>query len=866
MQPIHTYNVIPKLPEPLEPLREMVLNLWWTWQPDARKLFRHLDPELWDRTNHNPLRMLQLCRQARLTEVAGDDDFLREMNRTYAKFGAYLQRQDTYGKLRKESPFAPKTAPIAYFSAEFGFHESFPNYSGGLGILSGDHCKSASDLDLPFIAFTLLYRHGYFRQQIDKDGVQQSVQLNQNFSHLPLHDAVDRNGKPLYVSVDLLGRSVRVKVHKLYVGRITLYLLDTDIPENSEEDRLITAQLYGGDLEMRMKQEIVLGIGGVHALHAKGITPAVFHMNEGHSAFLSLELIRRQVAENRLDFYGALQVVAAGNIFTTHTPVPAGNDAFPLEMMRKYFGSYPAQAGISFEKFVSLGQPGSIMDDHSHSHEPFSMTILALRTSRHANGVSELHGRVSQNLWKEVWKGVPEREVPITSITNGIHTRTWTAPEFAALYDKYLPGWEENLTDIEFWRRVMDVPDEQLWNTHLQLKQRLIDFVRERVRSQRARLGESPEKIRAASQLLNPEYLTIGFARRFATYKRATLLFKDPERLHKLLNNTERPVQFVFAGKAHPKDEPGKQFIQKVYQFTRMPEFENKIVFVEDYDHYVGRRLTQGVDLWLNNPRRPLEASGTSGMKLPPNGGLNFSVLDGWWCEAHTGKNGWAIGAEIPETVVQIDQQFEDEVDVASLFHVLDTQIVPLFYAKPDGRLPLAWIQLMRESIRTITPRFSTDRMVMEYNERLYEPAARAHAILRAGGGKKAVELSKWKDAIRKAWPQIRVADVRVENVPGGNVVVGDTVQLSASVHLGPIEPEFVAVQAYYGEMENNAITRPTTVPLKLATNAAESGTHVFRGTIPAGESGSYGLSVRVVPTHPHLTQEHELRLITWAK
>ena len=855
MQPIHTFNVVPKLPEALEPLREMVFNLWWTWQPDARKLFRHLDPDLWHKTNHNPIRMLQLCRQARLIEVSKDDDFLREMHAVHAKFRAYLMRPDTYGKLRRA--YTALNQPVAYFSAEFGFHESIPNYSGGLGILSGDHCKSASDLDLNFIAFTLLYRHGYFRQQIAKDGAQESIQLNQNFSHLPVQDAHDKDGKPLYVHVELLGRFVRVKVWKMAVGRISLFMLDTDIPENSEEDRLITAQLYGGDTEMRIKQEIVLGIGGVHALHAMGITPSVYHMNEGHSAFLSLELVRRQVVDNKLDFYSALQVVATGNIFTTHTPVPAGNDAFPLDLMRKYFGDYPAKVGIDFETFASFGQT------RKDPHEPFSMTILALRTSRHANGVSALHGKVSQGLWKDVWAGVPQDEVPITSITNGVHTKTWMAPEFAALYDKHLPNWEEHLMEPEFWRGVYDIPDEAIWETHQQLKKRLVDFARQRVRIQRERLGESPEKLRATNRLLNPEVLTIGFARRFATYKRATLLFHDPERLHKLLTNTERPVQFVFAGKAHPKDEPGKRFIQEVYKFTRMPEFENRIVFIEDYDTYVGRRLYQGVDLWLNNPLRPLEASGTSGMKLPPNGGLNLSVLDGWWCEAYeqNKKAGWAIGGEITEGSVE----FQNEVDVSSLFHILETQVIPLYYAKPDGRLPLAWIQLMRESIRSVTPVFNTHRMVKEYAERLYEPAAKAHSALGSDGGKRAVELSRWKDAIRKAWPQIQISDVKVGNVQSKQIAVGDTLEVSAVVNLGPIAPEYVTVQAYFGEEENNEICNPTMEPLTQATKM-ENGRYLYRGNIPARESGSYGLSVRVIPSHPYLTQDHELRLITWAR
>ena len=855
MQPIHTYNVVPKLPAQLEPLRRLAVNLWWTWEPTARSLFRELDPEIWHTTNHNPVRLLQLCRQARLEEVATDDDFLREMKGVVAKFDAYMNRKDTWGKTRKGSAL---TGPVAYFSAEFGFHESFPNYSGGLGILSGDHCKSASDLDLPFVAISLLYRHGYFKQQINKEGWQENLALNQNFSHLAVQPVLDAEKHHMTLGVKILDRWVRVRVWQLAVGRIKLYLMDTNVPENAPEDRDITSQLYGGDHEMRIKQEIILGIGGIHALNAIGIKPAVYHMNEGHAAFISLERIRRRVQEDGLDFYAALQATASGNVFTTHTPVPAGNDSFPLDLMRKYFGDYPASVKIDFETFMSFGQT------RVDPKEPFSMTILALRTSRHANGVSALHGRVSQGLWKDVWSGVPQDEVPITSVTNGIHTKTWMAPDFIRLYDRYLPGWEEQLTDKDFWRKVQDIPDEELWETHQRQKRRTLEFVRERTRQQWKRTGDTPDKLRTISHMLNPEILTIGFARRFATYKRATLLFNDRERLAKLMNSTEHPVQFVFAGKAHPKDEPGKKFIQDVYKFSRMPEFEGRIVFVEDYDHYVGRRLYQGVDLWLNNPRRPLEASGTSGMKLPPSGGLNLSVLDGWWCEAHTGKNGWAIGPEIPESTIPPEPDYEDEVDVHSLFHVLETQILPLYYAKPDGRLPLAWINLMRESIRTIVPVFNTHRMVKEYTQRLYDPAAAAHAVLVQDSCKKSVELARWKDNIRRDWAHVKLADVTTHTGNGMNVTVGDAVEVSVRVSLGPIAPEFVRVQAFVGESANGQIVRPVTIDLSQTEKLA-SGTFRFAGEIPTCESGSYGLSVRVVPTHPNLIQEHELRLITWA-
>ncbi|MDQ6765826.1 MAG: alpha-glucan family phosphorylase, partial [Verrucomicrobiota bacterium] len=786
-----------------------------------------------------------------LVEVAQDDDFRRELKEVHDAFRAYLAREDTYGKTGNGKALKN---PIAYFSAEFGFHESIPNYSGGLGILAGDHCKSASDLDLKFVAIGLLYRHGYFKQQIDRDGVQEAVNLNQNFHHLPIRE-VRRGDSNLLISVRILEREVFAKIWELHVGRVNLYLLDTDTPENTPEDRLITAELYGGDLEMRMRQEIVLGVGGVKALSALGIDASVFHMNEGHSAFLALERIRLHVVERRLDFYSALQVVASANVFTTHTPVPAGNDAFPREMMRRYFGDFAAQLQIPFEELFSFGQT------RVNPLDPFSMTILALRMSRHANGVSKLHGEVSRSLWKDVWGGIPTHEVPITSITNGVHTKTWMAPEFSALYSKHLGDWEERLTEADFWRGVMDIPDAQLWETHQTLKRRLVDFVRERVRVRRTRVGESPEQVRKANRILDPEILTIGFARRFATYKRGALLFSDKERLARLLNDTTRPVQFIFAGKSHPRDEGGKALIQQVYKFSREAGFENRIVFVEDYDTYIARRLVQGVDLWLNNPLRPLEASGTSGMKLPPNGGLNLSVLDGWWCESYNGKNGWAIGAEIEDGTVE----FQSEVDAGSLYQLLENQVIPLYYAKPDGKLPLAWLQLMRESIRSVTPVFNTHRMVKEYAERLYTPAEEAYREFARDDCRAATELSQWKTRMRHDWPQVRIDDVQVANPDRQSIVVGESLDVSARVHLGAVNPEHVRVEAYHGESDNGGVRNPAVTPLQQRDHLSANGDYLYQGTFPASESGMYGFSVRVVPTHPHLSQAHELRLITWS-
>ena len=537
-------------------------------------------------------------------------------------------------------------------------------------------------------------------------------------------------------------------------------------------------------------------------------------------------------------------MVAAANVFTTHTPVPAGNDAFPREMMQKYFGDFATQLQIPFDELLALRS-----NERAIRRRAFSMTILALRTSRHANGVSKLHGEVSQALWKDVWAGVPVHEVPITSITNGIHTKTWMAPEFSALYTKYLGDWEEHLTEQDFWRGVIDIPDGQLWETHQKLKLRLVEFVRERVRIARERVGESPESIRNANRILDPEILTIGFARRFATYKRGALLFSDHERLHRLLNDTTRPVQFIFAGKSHPRDEGGKALIQQVYKFSREAGFENRVVFVEDYDTYIARRLVQGVDLWLNNPLRPLEASGTSGMKLPPNGGLNLSVLDGWWCESYNGKNGWAIGAEIKDGIGRIPERggFRQPLSIARK----PNHSALLRKARRQTSARLAAVDA--RSIRSVTPVFNTHRMVKEYTERLYIPAAKAHAEFARDGGSAASDLSKWKAQMRKDWPQVRISDVQIGNPDRQNIAVGDSVQVSAKVHLGAVDPKHVRVEAYHGETENGGIRNPAVTVLDQSNPADGEGNYLYQGAVPASESGTYGFSVRVVPTHPHL-------------
>jgi len=857
MQNFFRFAVIPRLPQPLEPLRELAFNLWFSWEPHAVEIFRALDPTLWEGCYHNPVKLLQRVRQARLRELAEDDAYVRKVQTVHLHLKDYLSSKDTWfaNNWAGEMP-----GPVAYFSAEFGIHESIPEYSGGLGILAGDHCKAASDLGLPFVAVGLLYRHGYFRQRLNKEGWQEALATNVVFNELPIQEVRKADGTALTVQVEILGRPVLVKVWDLKVGRISILFLDTDVAGNRDEDRLITAELYGGDLEMRVRQEIVLGIGGTRALNAMGITPAIYHMNEGHAGFLAIERIRQIMTDHGVEFYPALQVVAASNVFTTHTPVPAGNDAFSSDLMGRYFGDYVRGLKIGFQDFLDYGGPWD-----PKPGDPFSMTIMALRMSRRSNGVSRLHGEVSQRMWTCVWPNAPVHEVPITSVTNGIHLHTWLAPEMRDLYDKYFgPGWQEQISDPDIWRRVSDIPDEELWNTHLLLKRRLVDFVRRRVREQRERMGEAPDRVRAAGSLLDPEVLTIGFARRFATYKRALLIFKDLDRLKAIVNSKDRPLQIVLAGKSHPRDEGGKRLIQQIYRTTQDPAFEGKVVFVEDYDTNVARHLVQGVDVWLNNPLRPLEASGTSGQKVPPNGGVNLSVLDGWWCEGYNGKNGWGIGREdIPVTITPPSNEVQDDVDVKSLYHILEQQAIPLYYTKPDGRLPLAWINLMRESIRSVSPVYNTWRMVREYTERFYLPAAQRGARLLANELEEAKKLAGWKNEVREAWPQVSVHEVLCDHPKHYEVLVGEKMNIRAKVFLGRIRPEHVLVEVYCGEADDGEIRNPSIIPLALQ-NQDGDGVYWYEGTIEARESGAYGFNIRLVPTHPNLTQKHELRRVTW--
>jgi starch phosphorylase len=849
-RPIRTFTVLPKLPDRLLPLHTLAYNLWWCWNPEAVDVFRRVNPDLFEALDHSPIRLLGATGQGRFEELAADDGFLAHMDRVVESLEHYLHASTWFG-----STFATEqSARIAYFSAEFGIHESVPVYSGGLGILAGDHLKSASDLGLPLVGVSLMYREGYFRQYLNAEGWQQERYPENDFFTLPLIPELDANGEPLLVSAPLPGRDVLLKIWRIQVGRVPLYLLDANIPQNRVEDRAITAQLYGGDEHTRIQQEIVLGIGGIRALKALGKMPTVCHMNEGHAAFTGLERIRLLMEEFRLDFAIAFEAVKAGTCFTTHTPVPAGNDSFPVHMVEQYLGEYMAKMGVDRARLAGLGR-----QHPANEQERFGMTVLALRLANVSNGVSKLHGVVSRKMWRELWPELPAGDVPITSITNGVHTQSWLSPEIAGLFDRYLGiQWEERPTDFAIWKRVEHIPDAELWRTHERRRERLVGFARGRLKAQLKRRGSPPSEVAAAEEVLDPEALTIGFARRFATYKRGDLIFRNAERIAALLNDKERPVQFIFAGKAHPKDNGGKELIQRVVQQSRKPEFRRRVVFIEDYDMNVARYLVQGVDVWLNNPRRPLEASGTSGMKAPCNGGLNLSILDGWWCEGYDGDNGWAIGAGEEYT----DLTYQDEVESRALLDLIEQDLVPTFYRRGSDDLPREWIRRMKRSIMTLVPVFNTNRMVEEYAERCYIPSHRRATKLSADHLKAAKELAAWRKRVVGDWNQVRIEGV--EAPTGETMRVGGEFPVKVRVHLGAFTPDDVEVQLCHGILDAmGEIADPRATPLRA--DPSRNGSMVlFTGSVPCRSSGQFGFTVRVLPKHPNLAHSFEPGLVTW--
>ncbi len=855
--PIRTFTVLPNLPDRLRPLQKLAYNLWWCWNHDAIALFRRIDTDLWETVEHSPVKLLGAVEQAKFEQLVADNGFLAHMDRVEEALDSYMSSSAWFQEVVVSGPQAASAADvrIAYFSAEFGLHESVPVYSGGLGVLSGDHMKSASDLGLPLVGVGLMYREGYFRQYLTVDGWQQERYPENDFFNLPLVPETLPDGSPLLVRIPMPGREVAVRVWRIQVGRIPLYLLDTNIPQNSPEDRTITARLYGGDHDMRIRQEIVLGIGGVRALVALGKPPTVCHMNEGHSAFCGLERIRSLIERTGVDFATAREAIAAGTAFTTHTPVPAGNDVFPAPLMDHYFSHYLPGLKIGRDEFLALGKQNA-----HDANEPFGMTVLAIRLANVANGVSKLHGQVSRKMWKSIWPELPDTEAPIVSITNGIHVQSWISADMTQLYDRYLgtkrdgrPG-EENV-----WKRVETVPDAELWRTHERRRERLVAFCRGRLKQQLRNRGGLPAEIARADEVLDPDALTVGFARRFATYKRGTLIFRNLERLTAIITNKDRPVQILFAGKAHPKDHGGKELIAEIMQFARRAEFRRRVVFLEDYDMNVARYMVQGVDVWLNNPRRPLEASGTSGMKVSANGGLNLSILDGWWVEGHEADNGWAIGAGEEYT----DLAYQDDVESRAIYDLLEQEIVPLFYTRSSDGLPRSWLRMMKRSIATLNPVYNTGRMVAEYTTTCYLPSAERYGHLVADGLAGARALAEWRRAMGRGWQQVRVLAVEADGADPMHV--GNQLQVKAKVNLGNLSPQDVQVQLFHGLVDNlGEIPRPQTVAMGHNGHPVSGGTWLFTGTIPCRSSGQHGFSVRVLPAHRDLANPFEPGLVCW--
>lgn len=854
IKPVATVHVIPDLPQPLERLQDLANNVRWSWDQDTIALFRRLDPELWEAAYHNPISMLGRMNQDRLQQAAADPSFMTNFQKATADFDAYMASKDTWYSKHKHAE-ADSDPIIAYFSMEFGLTECLQTYSGGLGILSGDHLKSASDLGLPLVGVGLLYQEGYFQQYLTADGYQQEIYPINDFANLPITPVKNADGSLLKVNVPLPGRTLYIQVWKVQVGRVPLFLLDTNIPENQrDEDRNITDRLYGGDRRQRIRQEIVLGIGGIRALEAMNLRPAVCHMNEGHSAFLALERIRLMMAEMKISFTQALEVTRASNLFTTHTPVPAGLERFGYDLIDEHFSDYWGQLGLTRDQFHDLGR------ERIDTYDLFSMAVLAIRLASDANGVAELHGDVSRGMWQWMFPNVPTHEIPIESITNGIHVQTWVSREMATLFDRYLdPTWRVEEDNAALWEKAERIPDAEFWRTHERRRERLVAFTRRRMHDQLARRGATQRDIEATSELLNPDALTIGFARRFATYKRATLIFRDVDRLKKLVNDPDRPVQFIFAGKAHPHDEEGKAFIRRIITLARDPELRNRIVFLENYDMLVARYLVQGVDVWLNNPRRPKEASGTSGMKVIYNGGLNFSTLDGWWAEAYSPEVGWGIGAG--EEYSERAGEAQDAIESEALYNVMEQDIVPLFYDRGRDALPRHWIKKVKASMKKLAPFFNTRRMVREYAEKYYIPEFERAYQMTHPDLKQGLAFAAWRGGLEQKWSGVKVLKV---DVPASTLKVGQQVDVKAAVSLGQLKPADVKVQLYYGPLNTQGeIEEGTAIDMThVSTNGSEE---TYTAKIGYDNSGNRGVSVRVLPNHELLPTPFVPGLITWA-
>lgn len=846
-------TVNPQLPKRVGELLDIANNLWWSWNSEFLRLFKEIDSDLWETVGKNPVKFLKLVSQDKLEDIAKDEEFLAKYDEVVNHFNSYMQTKETW--FSKNYPNNANDL-IAYFSAEYGIDEIIPIYSGGLGILSGDHLKSASDLGLPFVAVGLLYKNGYFNQKIDGYGTQKTEYTNIDLDNLPILPVKDENGEDLIIDVDFPDRKLYLKIWKIVVGRISLYLMDSDIDKNIAEDRVVTLRLYGGDQEMRIRQEIVLGMAGIKLLRRLGLKPSVYHMNEGHSAFLTLEVIKDVMEEKQVSFEVAKSMCSAKTVFTTHTPVPAGNDIFPIELMDKYFSNFWPKLGISREDFLRLG-----MKNTQGLEQGFNMGMLALRIAGKKNGVSKLHGAVSRRLFSDVWPNIAPDESPIEYVTNGIHTCSWLAPSMKKLFNQYLkPYWQDNIQDDETWNDIKNIPNKELWDTHTDRKKKLFTLVKNNITTRLKSSGYNYEEINEIVSKLNPNALTIGFARRFATYKRATLIFRDLERLTQLLNNPERPVQLIFAGKAHPADKEGQDLIKYIHEVSMKPQFKGKIFLLENYNIAMSRYLISGVDVWLNNPRRPMEASGTSGQKASVNGVINFSVLDGWWAEGYNQKNGWTIG---DNTEYQSYEE-QDIADSESLYNTLENKIIPLYYEnkKEDG-VSDKWMEIFKNSIISTGGRYSTSRMVIDYTRDYYMELANLSKN-HYQNLDEVIDFTNWKKNMYASWKDIKIT--QNNNLDNITIDAGNQIEVHCIVNLPEnIDCNSIRTEVYYGKiLENGIMEQIQTVPMNLIEQDDENRTYKYSAKIELKTGGNYGYTFRVMPQTVMMLDTANLDLIQW--
>jgi starch phosphorylase len=842
------FEVRPQIPEQLERLNELANDLLYSWDRNVRGLFFRLDPALWDTCGHNPRVFLRQVSQKNLEDALDDQIYMEDYNKVMFVYDNYHRQ----GMRHDIKGLEPGKDLVAYFCAEFGFHESLPIYSGGLGILAGDHCKAASDLGIPFIAIGLLYRQGYFTQTIDSMGNQIAHYMTTRFDDLPLTLLRNDDGSEMRIDVPISGRRVYSRIWRASAGRIQVYLLDTDLPENSEHDRAITHQLYGGDSHTRIQQEILLGLGGVRALKKLDFKPTVWHINEGHAAFQILERCRKHV-DVGMDFDSALELVAGNTVFTTHTPVSAGHDIFDRSQIEDYLKGYIKKLNVELDRFMELGSSPS-------NQGGFNMTALALRGSRFHNGVSRIHGGVASDMEGYVWPEVPHEENPIDYITNGVHVPTFLAKEWINLFDMRYREWRSEMNSEEFWDCVDDIPDHRFWSLRQSLKSDLLADMEQRLYTQHRRNGCSEAQIDRITAHMNPaetDTLLIGFARRFATYKRATLLFSDPERLKRLLKDPDRPVVLIFAGKAHPNDLPGQQLIKVIHEYSRDPEFEGHVILLEGYDMSLARKLVSGVDVWLNTPAYPLEASGTSGQKAGINGVINLSVLDGWWGEGFTGDNGWGINPHGDE----FDPDYRNSEEARDLIDTLESQVIPLYYSRDGHGYPEGWVQISKASMRTCIPRFNATRMFVDYIDKFYSTASR-HAIkLSANNAAGAIELAAWKKKVDKAWPAVSVRQCK--DSPD-HVRTGDSLPITVCANLDKLTPDDIRVECLiYRETADNELNLLETFELE-ASGANEQKETLFHLDMQPGHSGLQIYRIRIYPYHKLQAHPYETGHMIW--